>query len=852
MKKFLTESHYHFRQEISTKKYDKLEYKPIHSEDYLILTQVVKIEKQFYYLTLSNKLKLKQVFGKDLWEDEFDIELKQLINYSVGRTGYIIDLIELQNILQQKLEIVNCRIQIKENETDNSYQKKLIKIYRVNKRLYHVIQSLEFVEEGLKELSQVSNSQQSDGVELIEEQKREPLIDIVFLLGVINNNTYVQYPNVIPNCYLLRNVNGKFMLQDPEQPRKPKFPFRLIMSHEDMNKHISRTNEQTINAKDITLFPHYNSVFLVRQNQFIYKPIGAKLSILSNERKLHQDIRNFQSKANLLIYYNNTKKISFQLNSEQTEKWAHLFQIERSMRQHILNYKTKLKKTLVGFQLYQNENRSSQSKDPRYLFMQDKFVQAKQYFIQTKIKSIGCVFVSAKIHSSLMLMRIMPAGNKSKSHIFIFQINQQDPIKLIYTLCKQFILKATQTYSKLELIPITQNQIRKQYLLSNQYHDNNVVIGQKSHSRVVYKQVKKIDKCYFIIIVTLINNYFQIYLYNQSNCRRFYFTIHRSDFLIMNQYFLDSIFPEQPPEIVEQFFRPWKVNEIEKIFALIIKAPETFRNRTKLYLKQINETKKVLKRSATSSFSSLNVLQRQSTLQLNQQIDESNGDDINKSCWLFDKLLISKSNSVFEKKLWMEIIKQMNINGNLIILDTFKTVLSELVYFNDRTCNFLCYIPCLEILQSFRWQPIRLRIHSYETCKTIDVPINIRGKQVQVYKQCNSLYFNYKINQCIPSNQDSMKVNKYNDQKYIKYQLLYKGAFMKHNMLFIAIYLYNDVFQIRIFSQTNSILRKLDVNQVELKIPYIRQLLVLNPQEAGRRLSMIYRNNFIHASFLKL
>lgn len=35
---------------------------------------------------------------------------------------------------------------------------------------------------------------------------------------------------------------------------------------------------------------------------------------------------------------------------------------------------------------------------------------------------------------------------------------------------------------------------------------------------------------------------------------------------------------------------------------------------------------------------------------------------------------------------------------------------------------------------------------------------------------------------------------------------------MKHKMLFIAIYLYNDVFQIRIFSKTNSISKKLDIN----------------------------------------
>ena len=55
------------------------------------------------------------------------------------------------------------------------------------------------------------------------------------------------------------------MLIEPDEPRKPKFPIRLILSHEDMNKHIARTNENTINGKDITLFPHFNSLFLVKQ-----------------------------------------------------------------------------------------------------------------------------------------------------------------------------------------------------------------------------------------------------------------------------------------------------------------------------------------------------------------------------------------------------------------------------------------------------------------------------------------------------------------------------------------------------------------------------------------------------------
>lgn len=41
-----------------------------------------------------------------------------------------------------------------------------------------------------------------------------------------------------------------------------------------------------------------------------------------------------------------------------------------------------------------------------------------------------------------------------------------------------------------------------------------------------------------------------------------------------------------------------------------------------------------------------------------------------------------------------------------------------------------------------------------------------------------------------------MKVNKINDNQLIKYQLLYKGAFMKHKMLFMAIYLNNDMFHI--------------------------------------------------------
>lgn len=54
------------------------------------------------------------------------------------------------------------------------------------------------------------------------------------------------------------------MLAEPDELRKPKFPIRLILSHEDMNKHIARTNENTITGKDITLFPNFNSLFLVK------------------------------------------------------------------------------------------------------------------------------------------------------------------------------------------------------------------------------------------------------------------------------------------------------------------------------------------------------------------------------------------------------------------------------------------------------------------------------------------------------------------------------------------------------------------------------------------------------------
>ncbi|CAK65967.1 unnamed protein product (macronuclear) [Paramecium tetraurelia] len=852
VQKYQVESHYYFKKELPIVNSNKLQYKPIHSDNYLIQTQIIKIDKQFYFLTLTNKLKLEQIFCKDKWEDELDIQLKDLINYSVGRTGYIIDIIKLQEVLKSKLEIVNCKIQLKKDEADDSSTKKDLKLFRQNKKLYFAKESIQFIEEELNEMSQDSQSQDSESLDLIEEHKRDPLIDIIFLLGVINTNSFVYNDVHLRSCKLLRLIDGKLMLAEPDELRKPKFPIRLILSHEDMNKHIARTNENTIAGKDITLFPHFNSLFLVKQTQYNYKFIKVKLQLQSDINRLHQDIRNNAARAQLFMYQNNHRKQIICLNSQQTENWFHISQIDGRMRDFLFSYKTMMKKTLTGWKLLQNNRRQSISKDVRFLLIQDKLVNTKQYFIQSKIQDIGYVFVTGTVFQEMLLIKVMPVGNKSKVHIFLYKVFDEDIIKTMNQLCKYFILKTTLTYSRLELVPITQNQIRKQYLLGNQFNDNNILIGQKLYSRVIYKQIKKIDKNYFIITVTLIKNYFQVYFYNQSNCRRFYYTIHRSDFVIMNKYFLDSIFPEQPKEVMEQFFRNWKFNEISKIHSLIIKAPETFRNRTQMYIQQIKDTKKSYKRSATSSLSSINNVLRQSTLQFNNVQENSFEEILNRECWLFDTLLLRNQKSIFEKKIWLEILKQMNINKNQISLDTFRATLNELVYSNDRTCNFLCYIPCQEIQQSFRWQPVRLRIYEYDTCKSVDIPLNIRGKQVQIYKQCNQIMEDYLKFKILPSNQEIMKLNKNNDSQFIKYQLLYKGAFMKHKMLFMAIYFNNDVFHICIYSSSNQLIRKLDIIQVELKIPYIRQLLTLNPYEAGRRISLIYRNNFIHASFLNL
>ncbi|CAD8166002.1 unnamed protein product [Paramecium pentaurelia] len=853
IKKFLIESHYYFREEYPYVKCDKLCYKPIHSDNYLIQTQIVKIDKQFYFLTLTNKLKLEQIYCKDKWEDELDIQLKDLINYSVGRTGYIIDFIKLQEILQSKLEIVNCKIQLKQEQTNDLLIKKNLKLFRQNKKLYYARESIQFIEEGLKEMSQDSINQEDESLDHMNLQKRDPLIDIIFLLGVLDNNSYVKYDIHLRNCQFLKHVDGKLMLSEPDQIRKPKFPIRLILSHEDMNKHIARMNENTINSKDILLFPHFNSLFLVKQIQFNYKIIKLKLQIQSDFNKLHQNIRDNFARAQLFIYKNNDRKHVISLNSQQTERWIHTFQIDGRIRDILFSYKTMMKKTLTGRKLQKNDNRQSISKDIRFLLLQDKLVNTKQYFIQSKIQDIGYVFVTGTVFQDMLLIKVMPIGNKTKVHIFLYKVfDDDDIIKLMNQLCKYLILKTTYTYSKLKLVPITQNKIRKQYLLGNQFSDHNFLIGQKSYSRIIYKQIKKIDKNYFIITVTQIKNYFQLYFYNQSNCRRFYFTIHRSDFLIMNKYFLDSIFPEQPQEVMEQLCRKWRFNEIAKIHSLIIKAPETFKNRTELYIQQIKDTKKYYKRSATSSMSSVNNLMRSSTLQLNNIQDNSFEESLNKECWLFDTLLLRNQKCIFEKKIWLEILKQMNINNNQISLNTFKTTLNELVYQNDRICNFLCYIPCQEIQQSFRWQPIRLRIYEYDTCKSVDIPLSIRGKQVQIYKQCNLILENYIKFKILPCNQEIMKVNKINDNQLIKYQLLYKGAFMKHKMLFMAIYFNNDMFHICIQSSVTQIIRKLDIILVELKIPHIRQLLILNPYEAGRRISIIYRNNFINASFLNL
>ncbi|CAD8151080.1 unnamed protein product [Paramecium octaurelia] len=847
------QSHYYFREEYLGVKWKKLSYKPIHSDNYLIQTQIVKLDKQFYFLTLTNKLKLEQILCKDKWEDELDIQLKELINYSVGRTGYIIDIIKLQERLQQKLEINHCKIQLNQEESDDLLTKKNLKLFRQNNKLYYVREANQFIEDGLKEISQDSVNIEDECVDHMSLQKRDPLIDIIFLIGILHNNSYVKYDAHLKNCELLKYIDGKLMFAEPEQIRKPKFPIRLILSHEDMNKHIARMNENTISSKDILLFPHFNSLFLFKQTQFNYKGISMKLEIQSDFNKLHQDIRNYSAKARLFIYKNNDRKHVVYLNSQQTERWLHNFQIDGRMQAILFSYRTMMKKTLTGRKLQKNENRQSLSKDIRFQLIQDKLVNTKQYFIQSKIQDVGYAFVTGIVFQNLLLVKVMPIGNKTKVHIFLYAIlDCDDVIKLLNQLCKHFILKQTYTYSKLYLVPITQNLIRKQYVLGNQYGDNHFLIGEKSYSRVIFKWVKKIDRNYFIITVTLLKNYFQIYFYNSGNCRKFYYTIHRSDFLIMNQYFLDSIFPEQPKEIMAQLFRNWRFKEISNIHSLIIKAPETFKNRTEQYIQQIKDTKKYFKRSATSSMQSVNNLMRSSTLQLNNMQENSFEESLNKKCWLFDTVLLRNQQSIFEKKIWLEILKQMSINNNQITVDTFKTTLNELAYSNDRVCNFLCYIPCQEIQQSFRWQPVRLRIYEYDTCKGVDIPLKIRGKQVQIYKLCNIILENYLHSKILPCDQEIMKVNKNNDNQLIKYQLLYKGAFMKHKMLFMAIYFTNDMFHVCIQSRVSQIIRKLDIIQVELKIPHIRQLLTLNPYEAGRRISLIYRNNFINASFLNL
>ena len=59
------------------------------------MTQIIKLDNQYYLITLSNKLQIQQLLLKDTWSDEIRINLFELIDYKIGRTGYILDKIKL-------------------------------------------------------------------------------------------------------------------------------------------------------------------------------------------------------------------------------------------------------------------------------------------------------------------------------------------------------------------------------------------------------------------------------------------------------------------------------------------------------------------------------------------------------------------------------------------------------------------------------------------------------------------------------------------------------------------------------------------------------------------------------------
>ena len=54
-------------------------------------------------------------------------------------------------------------------------------------------------------------------------------------------------------------------------------PSRLLLSFEDINKHISRTYDNTI-LGDVTLFKKYNSIFSMYTRK-LFKPLKIKFII---------------------------------------------------------------------------------------------------------------------------------------------------------------------------------------------------------------------------------------------------------------------------------------------------------------------------------------------------------------------------------------------------------------------------------------------------------------------------------------------------------------------------------------------------------------------------------------------
>lgn len=157
---------------------------------------------------------------------------------------------------------------------------------------------------------------------------------------------------------------------------------------------------------------------------------------------------------------------------------------------------------------------------------------------------------------------------------------------------------------------------------------------------------------------------------------------------------------------------------------------------------------------------------------------------------------------MFEKRLWEDLIRHIDVQANFVYLNSFKAELAELIFSHDRTINFLCYIPCTEIQQSFRWQPVRLRVYSYENYKNYDIPLDFRGKQLQLLKSSQALLREYMKSKRIPSSgQEYVKLNKQNDLEPEPkgHQLLYKGIFTRVYNLLMGVYYEQEVFRIRIW-----------------------------------------------------